>query len=214
MNSIRRVFLDEKLRRYFVSVPQYTRIIDIGGKKESKRGAFRLPKELESVCIYLNITAKDNPDIVGDAHFLPIKESVFDLVICCEVLEHVRNLEIVAKEIYRILQRNGRGIFSLPFLFPIHMDTHDYQRFTKSKLLDLFKDFSEVAIEHMGSYFSVLGTFCELGISHLRKKRILSKPLMPFQFLAHCMSKLDHFIDGSSNFFSSYTTGYWIEVKK
>jgi 2-polyprenyl-3-methyl-5-hydroxy-6-metoxy-1,4-benzoquinol methylase len=45
----------------------------------------------------------------GDAGKLPFSEGEFDAVVCFEVIEHIRNPELLLKEVARVL--SGKGIF-------------------------------------------------------------------------------------------------------
>lgn len=51
--------------------------------------------------------------IVGDAHKLPFKNKVFDLVICTETLEHLVDPAAALGEIRRVLAPGGRAIISM-----------------------------------------------------------------------------------------------------
>lgn len=51
--------------------------------------------------------------LVADAHKLPFKDNVFDLVICTETLEHVTNPKKSLLEIKRVLAKNGHAIISM-----------------------------------------------------------------------------------------------------
>ena len=66
------------------------------------------PKEIE--------TAKNNIPFakcgVASAYALPFSNSEFDLVICCEVLEHLHNLDLALREIRRVTAKYC--IFSVP----------------------------------------------------------------------------------------------------
>ncbi|MEM4271002.1 MAG: class I SAM-dependent methyltransferase [Candidatus Pacearchaeota archaeon] len=51
--------------------------------------------------------------VVADGHKIPFPNSTFDLIICCEVLEHVTNPEKVVKEIKRVLTPNGTALIEM-----------------------------------------------------------------------------------------------------
>jgi ubiquinone/menaquinone biosynthesis C-methylase UbiE len=51
---------------------------------------------------------------VGSADNLPFEAEQFDLVLHCEVLEHIENDRKVLSELIRVLQRGGRLIISVP----------------------------------------------------------------------------------------------------
>lgn len=52
--------------------------------------------------------------LVGDARKIPFKDNTFDLVICSEIIEHVKEDKKVIKEILRILKKRGRFIITTP----------------------------------------------------------------------------------------------------
>lgn len=81
--------------------------------------------------------------IQSDAHRLPFQDKLFDVVICCEVLEHVTNPEIVLKEIGRVLTPNGIAIIEMDtgnLLFNLvwHFWTHRRKGVWKDSHLHVF----------------------------------------------------------------------------
>ncbi len=97
-----------------------------------------------SVSIDLSKTSK--ADIIADAHNLPFVDESFKVILITETLEHIYNPFIAVEEIYRVLERNGIVVLSVPFVFPIHEAPKDYFRFTLYGLRELFKEFEEIEI--------------------------------------------------------------------
>jgi SAM-dependent methyltransferase len=54
----------------------------------------------------------------GDAYRLPFADGAFDVVICCEVLEHLNDLDGAVGEIVRVLAPGGRLALSVPRAWP------------------------------------------------------------------------------------------------
>lgn len=52
--------------------------------------------------------------IVADALNLPFKEGSFDIVLCADVLEHIKDDEKVLKNIYTVLKKTGQAIIAVP----------------------------------------------------------------------------------------------------
>lgn len=71
------------------------------------------------------------PDIFGDACSLPVVEASVDGVVCLEVIEHVPDPGIAIKEIARVLRPGGSAWISMPFLYPVHNEPYDFQRYTR-----------------------------------------------------------------------------------
>jgi SAM-dependent methyltransferase len=68
--------------------------------------------------------------VFGDATSLPFKNAVFDIVLCSEVMEHVREPEAMLREIRRVLRPGGFLVLTTPFMVPMHEEPHDYFRYT------------------------------------------------------------------------------------
>ncbi len=49
----------------------------------------------------------------GDIHKIPFKVNTFDVVICCEVLEHVKDPKKALKEIKRVLKPGGIAVIEI-----------------------------------------------------------------------------------------------------
>ena len=73
-----------------------------------------------SAIVFGNKKYKKIKLIYADAHDLPFKAGTFDLIICTEVLEHVKNPGRVLLEIKRVLKKDGRVVVEMDsgnFLF-------------------------------------------------------------------------------------------------
>lgn len=148
-------FFDEKLK----IIASSKKILDIGG-------GFRFGKELEkyqglfknSHYLVLDNNPEVKPDILADAHRVPLPDDSVDAVICKSVLEHVANPVKVMDEIYRILKTGGYCLVYAPFIYPYHgNETYkDYYRFTKDGIDLLINKFFHKEIMTMrGSLESI-----------------------------------------------------------
>lgn len=81
---------------------------------------------------------------------LPLKNNFFDIIICCDVLEHVKKDKKAVNEIYRVLKKEGNVLCTVPafqFLFSSHdISLGHIKRYSKKELLDLFKNFKLIKI--------------------------------------------------------------------
>lgn len=79
-----------------------------------------------------------HPDVFGDAHHLPFSDEQFETVVILSVLEHLPNPEIAISEAHRVLKSGGALMVQVPFLYPLHDQPHDFQRWTLYGLCALF----------------------------------------------------------------------------
>lgn len=97
-----------------------------------------LPADVDYVALDYPPTGRDlygaRPDVFADAARLPIATGAIDVVVCLEVIEHVRHPRQVLGEIARVLRTGGRLCLSMPFLYPIHDAPFDFQRLTEHGL--------------------------------------------------------------------------------
>jgi SAM-dependent methyltransferase len=86
-----------------------------------------------------------------DAAALPFARETFDLVLCSEVLEHVREPEATLSEIRRILTPRGTLALTTPLTWGVH-EARDFHRWTDSGLVQLLsrRGFDIVELEARG----------------------------------------------------------------
>jgi len=96
--------------------------------------------------INLNLDAFDSVDIVGDGTNLPLADCCLDTVTCNAVIEHVPNPRDLVSEMCRVLKPGGYAQLMVPFVFPYHEFPGDYQRYTRSGILELTRSFEPVEL--------------------------------------------------------------------
>ena len=107
------------------------RILDLGS------GGRRLSEK----AITLDIKYNDSVDVIADAANLPFKVKIFKLLVSTAVLEHVRRLDQVVREMDRCLMNGGLIYVEVPFLQTFHADPADYRRFTLNGLELIFSNY-------------------------------------------------------------------------
>jgi SAM-dependent methyltransferase len=84
-----------------------------------------------------NIDVNNLPEITGQA---------FDVIICCEVMEHSPEFWKFPETFNKLLRKNGRIFISTPFYFRQHEPKPDYWRFTEDALNLLFSPYFDIEI--------------------------------------------------------------------
>jgi SAM-dependent methyltransferase len=153
--SPRRKMLDDILREYRSKFRDV--VVDIGGRD---RGMFQKPKQHVKQWIVMDIEAQHKPDIIGDVTNMRalFADSSIDVVLATELFEHVAQAEVGIQECYRILRPGGTFMASMPFLYHVHGDPFDYQRWTETQWQKALKQagFTTVDITVMGRFFYVI----------------------------------------------------------
>lgn len=92
-----------------------------------------------------------SPTFVGDItkYNKIIPNSVYDCIVCMEVLEHTLNPFDAIKELRRILKHEGHLLISAPLNFRIHGPSPDCWRFTEHGWRVLLRDFDIIEIDIM-----------------------------------------------------------------
>ena len=130
-------------------------VLDIGGRD---RGGFTKPKDKVKKWIFADIEDKHKPDIVLDvANMYNIDTESIDVISAMELFEHVEKIDKGITECYRVLKKEGVLMLSVPFLYQVHADPYDFQRWTNIKWKKELQE-NGFKIEKtivMGRFFSV-----------------------------------------------------------
>lgn len=79
----------------------------------------------------------------------PFKDGHADTVVAFQVMEHLPEPSLFLSECYRILKRGGSLFITVPFMWHIHEEPHDYFRYTRYGLEHLLRKsgFVDIGIE-------------------------------------------------------------------
>jgi len=209
--TLRRFYLDHKLSCF-----RFTgRVLDVGGNRK-RRGSFRIPYSEVECWELVNIDPSAEPDYCCSAEAIPVAPCSYDYVVITEVLEHLESPEAALSECHRVLKHEGTILISMPFLFPVHADPYDYQRWTADKLVMALKNcgFSNISVEPMGNLLAVMHDLLHVALvsssrnTRSLSKRILKKLVLPPLFWAGRRDK------DSKNSKQAITTGWFVTASK
>lgn len=120
-------------------------------------------------------------DVLAAAESLPFKESAFDGALALNVLEHVKDPFLCARELRRVVKPGGKIYVMIPFLAPEHGYPSHYFNATRFGARQLFANCSvETQIVHpsshpIGMLGNVLSVYAE-GLAPPLKEAFLSMP--------------------------------------
>ena len=81
--------------------------------------------------IALDLFCNHEVDVCGDGLALPFSDTVFDSVLCSEVLEHVPEPCVLMREVWRVLKPGGVLLLIAPQTWGLHAEPYDFYRYTK-----------------------------------------------------------------------------------
>lgn len=203
----------KKLEVFLKKYATTEKILDVGSGGSSYHTLF--PNRLA-----VDIDPDRKPDIVADAHHLPFTDNEFNFVLSTEMLEHTVDPKQVVAELIRVLKPGGTLVLTTRFVYPLHDCPHDYWRFTKYNLLQLFESTEILELQAETKSFSALGALIQRLAFQGRFKggRFTTFLLL---ILASILSKCDWLITQEFGDIKKsvaekdiLTTGYYIAVKK
>lgn len=139
--TARRLLVERSL--HSLKLPDYESVLIVGTGHDPYRSMFHRVKEYVRLDIepVIGIT-----DVVANALALPFGANRFDCIFATEVIEHLSNPFIFAREITRVLKPGGTIILTVPFIYHQHADPNDFWRPTHKGLLELFNNCREVKV--------------------------------------------------------------------
>lgn len=148
--------LYEFIGNQYSLIPSGAKVLSVGSGGEINRLLEKCSNQTGFHVESLDIDPNRYPDILGDICSYQFNSHDFDVVVMCEVLEHLHSPKLGINNIYKALRQGGKLILSTPFILPIHDAPNDYFRFTKYGLELLLCDFDDVNIEPRNSYFEAI----------------------------------------------------------
>lgn len=135
---------------------RYINLLDVGGGASPYYALFIKHLDNYVVLDFANSLPKNEKRNIiqkfGTAEFIPCSNKEFEIVLCNQVLEHVNDDKQVISEISRILKSGGFFIGSVPHISPIHLEPHDYRRYTMFGIKKILEEngFKVIKIEGNG----------------------------------------------------------------
>lgn len=114
--------------------------------------------------------------LLGDMTALPVPGAAFDLVTCCEVLEHLEDDAAAARELLRAVRPGGALLVTVP-AGPGRMDWTDawaghFRRYDAPGLERLLRDAGFVAVDVRGWGFPFTGLYHRHVYSRMLRRRL------------------------------------------
>jgi hypothetical protein len=69
-------------------------------------------------------------DILSTLENAPTPHAPYPVILCTEVLEHVVDIDAAFDGLRRLVNSGGLVVLTVPFIFPLHMEPHDFRRLT------------------------------------------------------------------------------------
>ncbi|HLJ48747.1 MAG TPA: class I SAM-dependent methyltransferase [Bryobacteraceae bacterium] len=151
--------IQDAVDRFAGGLRDGARLLDAGAGELQYAQAFRRQK-YTSVDLGIGDAAWDygKLDVLADLAALPFRNACFDACINIVTLEHVRDPQLVLRELARTLAPGGQALVIVPHEWEVHQSPHDYFRYTRHGMEHLLRSagFTQFSIEPVGGYFRLL----------------------------------------------------------
>jgi hypothetical protein len=140
-NELEKIFKEERVAS-LLNIGSSTKTFREKEQPFIYRNIFRpIPKTV--LVTHLDMKAADGVDMVGDlsdTNFLfELAKTKYDLILCSNLLEHVRNPREICSALSQCVSLGGFIIITIPYLYPYHNDPIDTMyRPTPQELAALF----------------------------------------------------------------------------
>jgi len=122
-----------------------------------------------------------------DLETIPIEDNTYDVIMCNQVLEHVKRPHKVVREFHRILKPDGQLFLTVPQCYGSHMVPYNYFNFISNGLIFLMEEakFRDISVKPMGGVFWLFGTVMLKGYETLlsRVHHSLRPWVLPFHIV-------------------------------
>ncbi len=143
----------------------------------------------------------DQIDIRSEIYAIPLPDASVDVILCTQVLEHLKYPVKALQELHRLLKPGGRLYLTVPFAAEEHMLPYDYFRYTRYSLDFLMQEqgFLPPQISPQGGRFIFFGKTIKDLFPLLTNRPWLQKTLwllqapvvIPLVFVLYFLDGLD-----------------------
>ena len=146
-------------REYAQTLPYRGRVVDLGcGSAPYRDIILNIAEEYIGVDWENTMHDQSKVDVFADlSKRLPFIDASADTVVSFEVLEHLPEPDFFLHECYRILKPAGLLFMTVPFMWHVHEEPHDYFRYTQYGLQYLLEKngFSEIVIDEKTGFWQM-----------------------------------------------------------
>lgn len=141
------------------SLPYKGIVVDLGcGTSPYKDDILRRADQYIGVDWENSLHDQSNVDVFADlTKQLPFSRDYADTVVSFQVMEHLPEPGFFLSECFRILKPSGQLFLTVPFMWHVHEEPHDYFRYTRYGLEYLLKknNFVDIEIEENTGFWQM-----------------------------------------------------------
>ncbi len=153
-----RVYLERFIRKAAQALAPGSLVLDAGAGESPYQNLFSHARYESTDLCKVGETDYSRVTYICDLSSIPAKNQSYDMIICTQVLEHVREPKAVLCEFYRILKPGGELWISAPLFYKEHQVPYDYYRYTQYGFRYLLEEagFSVRLIEPLEGFYGTL----------------------------------------------------------
>ncbi len=187
-DTLTRQKIEEAVRKFAKNYCSQGAVYDIGGVSGYSY------KRYFSDYKTINFDKREKPDLLARAEKLPFKKNTVKNILCLAMLEHVRDPEIVIKEMHRVMMHKAHALIWVPFYWREHNYPIDNYRFTGQGINALLErcgfNILESRSEPYSGFFFILSHNIRFLIKDPRKIKSYD-PLLYIHSILYYLSKFD-----------------------
>ncbi len=188
-------------------------LLDLGCGNVPLYGIYK-DKVIDNICIDWSNTLHNNIYLDYEADLntvIPLDSEQFDTILTTDVLEHIAKPELFMSEIKRLLKSNGKIILTVPFLYWLHEQPHDYFRYTEFALR-MFCQQNNLTIIELEPYGGAIEVILDIVAKQLIRVSKLSCQIFSNFSLAFIESSIGHKISLKTS--RKFPIGYYLIAQK